>query len=579
MSNFKQFAIIFLILGAMFFLAFFSARGDSAIVDESPHIAAGYSYLRFQDYRLNPEHPPLIKDLASLPLQFLKLNFPIQSGAWQKDINGQWTVGHDFLYNSGNNPDQIIFWARLPMILFLTLFGFVFFVLSRNIFGPKVALLATFLLAFSPTFLAHGRLVTTDLGATFGIFLATIIFIKFLQNPSNRNLFFAGLALGFAELLKFSTFLLIPYLALLIPVYALLSDKKRFINYYFQRFFLILVIAYLLVLPIYVHHTFNYPIDREIRDTKNLLGTFGSRALVNFDVWLASKPILRAWGHYGLGLLMVLQRAAGGNTAFFVGQVTNKSWLFYFPLLYLLKEQLGFHILTLIAIIVFFIGFRKKFLSVKTWLQNNFVETAFWIFIILYWANSILGNLNIGIRHILPTLPFIYLLVSKGVISWFNYSKELPRWHKKAHYIFLAGILIWYAANMFLAYPAYLSYYNELIGGSKNGYKIAVDSNYDWGQDLKRLSQFVKKNKIKKIAVDYFGGGDPNYYLGKKFVPWSPDKGPAHGWFAISASIRQGDRGKTVKGFVRKPAEPYLWLDQYQPINRVGDSIFIYNLP
>ena len=67
------------------------------------------------------------------------------------------------------------------------------------------------------------------------------------------------------------------------------------------------------------------------------------------------------------------------------------------------------------------------------------------------------------------------------------------------------------------SFPYFLSYYNELAGGSKNGWQVAVDSNYDWGQDLKRLTDFVEKNKIEKIAIDYFGGGNPRYYLGEKF--------------------------------------------------------------
>ena len=104
------------ILAVMAGLMYFSALNDSAIMDELAHIPAGYSYLTQKDYRLNPEHPPLIKDLAALPLLFQKINFPTDTKAWQEDINGQWTQGAVFLYETGNDADKILFWMRLPML-------------------------------------------------------------------------------------------------------------------------------------------------------------------------------------------------------------------------------------------------------------------------------------------------------------------------------------------------------------------------------------------------------------------------------------------------------------------------------
>jgi hypothetical protein len=84
-------------LGLMFILMFFSSWNDATTFDEVAHIPAGYSYLTQGDYRLNPEHPPLIKDLAAIPLLFLKLNFPTNIKAWTEDVNGQWDIGRIFL--------------------------------------------------------------------------------------------------------------------------------------------------------------------------------------------------------------------------------------------------------------------------------------------------------------------------------------------------------------------------------------------------------------------------------------------------------------------------------------------------
>ena len=133
LSNKATNIIAILLLGACFLTAFLSSRNMSLTMDEKAHIPSGYSYLAFRDYRLNPEHPPLAKDLAALPLLFLDLNFPLEHKSWTQDVNGQWDAGYEFIFNSGNNPDQIIFWTRLPMMILLVFLGLaqlVFFLLA-----------------------------------------------------------------------------------------------------------------------------------------------------------------------------------------------------------------------------------------------------------------------------------------------------------------------------------------------------------------------------------------------------------------------------------------------------------------
>ncbi|MCX6738423.1 MAG: hypothetical protein NTY11_03365, partial [Candidatus Parcubacteria bacterium] len=121
---------------------------------------------------------------------------------------------------------------------------------------------------------------------------------------------------------------------------------------------------------------------------------------------------------------------------------------------------------------------------------------------------------------------------------------------------------------------------NELAGGTKNGYKYAVDSNYDWGQDLKRLADFVDKNNIQKITVSYFGGDDPKYRLGEKLAGTDIKTDPSKnkGWIAISATFLQENRAKVVPGF-DKNTTALEWLNNFEPVGRAGYSIFIYNIP
>ena len=593
-----------LILLAMFILMFFSSLNESAIMDELAHIPAGYSYLTQKDYRLNPEHPPLAKDLAAFPLIFLNLNFPTEVKAWAEDINGQWDMGRIFLYESGNDADRILFWSRLPMMILALVFGWLIFYVSRRLYGDRVGLLTLLFYASSPTFVAHSRYVTTDLAAAFGFFIAITVLVRYLESPSPRRLMFCGIVLGIALLMKFSLALLIPFYVLIyfLRVFLNKEDGSLFYGWLKASFNLLITFALsgLVIAAIYQFHVWNYPTERQITDTLFNLSSFGFRPAADSVSFMASQPVLRGLGQYFLGLLMVIQRAAGGNTAYLFGEVSSNGWWYYFPAAYLLKEPLAFLILTLIAVFVALkstLGAKSKSLSIALeWMRDNFFLTAGILFIAIYWLQSMRSPLNIGIRHVLPTYPFIYLLVSRELMRWLRsyslyeprsigewiyllyekYVKSLPK------YFVLSLLGLWMVLGAITSFPSYLSYYNELAGGTGRGYKYIVDSNYDWGQDLKRLRDFTQTNKIENIALDYFGGGSPQYYLGEKFTPWWSAKGKPDAkagdpeWFAVSASFLQSAVAKPAKGFTKKPEDSYLWLEGLTPHARAGRSIFIY---
>ena len=563
----------------MLVLSVLSLRQESAIMDEVAHIPAGYSYLTQKDMRLNPEHPPLLKDLSAIPLLFIKnINFPDQLYSWTTKVNGQWDFGFNFLYNSGNDADKIIFWSRLPMLLLLIGLGFFIYRWTKKLYGKWAALLATFLFAFAPTFIAHGRYVTTDVGAAFGFFVAIYFFIKWLQESNKKNLILAGIFFGIAQLIKFSLFLLLPYFGLLLLIWIIIN-KKPLIKY-ILKFLLILIIGYLLIYPVYLFHTSNYPYERQVSDTEFHSSHFPFKPIRKPLVWMAEQPILRPYAQYFLGLFMVFQRATGGNTTFFLGDVTNKGWYHYFPIVYLIKTPFALHILTIIALL--FLVWQIRFKKVKQWLKKYFVEISMLIFLAVYWGFSIKSNLNIGVRHVLPTFPFIYILVSGQIKRLLDYIKKLePRSGKYLVLIgwnvFIITCLVLYGLSSLFVFPYYLTHFNELVGGSENGYKYVTDSNLDWGQDLKRLAKWVDEQEIEKIKVDYFGGATVEYYLGDKYEEWHGDWSPTglKGWLAISATFLQQGRAVPTKGW-KQPTDYYMWLNQHEPVTVIGNSIFVY---
>lgn len=584
MSNKSTNIIAVVLLAVMLVTAFFSMKDDSATMDELAHIPAGYSYLSQKDFRLNPEHPPLVKDLAALPLLFLNLNFPEDHPSWQKEINSQWWFGNEFLFHSGNDADKIIFLARLPMILLLIFLGWFLFFWTKQLAGNKIALMVLTLFSFSPAFLAHGRLVTTDVAATLGLVLATYFWLKFLKEPSKKNIFLTGIVLGVALLLKFSLILLVPFFGIITIIYAWLKTDhnhraRNYILKYIGLSLLVGIIAIIFIIwPVYQFHTLNYPSDKQLSDTKFILESNGFPVLKNLCVWAADKPIVHSLTHYILGLLMATQRTVGGNTVYFMGMVSATGWWYYFPVVYFLKVPLAFHILALIALFSLawfikkplWIGTKQR---IKQWIVSHFTEFSMLVFLAIYWITSMTGNLNIGIRHILPTFPFMYILVSLGIKNWIGSIKKLPL--RKMAISFISILLGFYILSSIATYPYYLSYFNEIAGGTKDGYKYVTDSNYDWGQDLKRLKKWTDENNIEKIKTDYFGGGDTIYYLGDKWENLDPLLGPQKGWLAISATFLQGGKGNPTPGFDQSFGY-YRWLDDYEPVTRIGTSIFVY---
>lgn len=595
-------------LGIMFILAITSMRGDSAIMDEIAHIPAGYSYVRYFDFRINPEHPPLIKSLAGIPLLFMNLEFPLDHSSWTDEINGQWNSGPEFLYKiNDQRADQILFWARFPMVLVMILLGIFVFKWTKELAGEKAALLATFLLTFSPNIIAHGRFVTTDVGLAAFLIISLYYFVKFLQDPSGTNTWKFGITFGLVQLAKFSAFMLVPYYILIIFLWILIKiinlyipiakqeimlegkDNKSKIWWYVKNYIgkaiIASVIGYLVVGALYGVVTWNEPptiIKRDINSILNSNKLYQDYNLEKPLFWMADKPILKGYSTYTLGLIMVFQRATGGNTTYFLGEVSSQGWKTYFPITFLMKEPLPSQILIFSSFIILLIFLGKKVIdyrlsitryikAVLAYLLQNPATIAIFGFICLYWLSSITSNLNIGFRHILPTVPLMYILSSKILVKVDDFiHNRIGTQSYYGHYVIITILGVWLVGSNLYNYPLYLPYFQEIIG-SKKGYEWIVDSNVDWGQDLKRLKKFVEKNNIQKIHLDYFGGGSPQYYLGDKYEGWWSAKVPREwGWYAVSATPFQTS--------FENPKTSYNWLTQYDLVEVVGNSILVYKV-
>ncbi len=592
MPNKTTFAIAFLLIAIMFVISVTTIFSDALTFDELAHIPAGYSYLKYQDYRINPEHPPLTKSLSATPLIYKDLNFPLESQNWlQEDAPPAWWVqfdlGTEFIYRSGNNPREIIFWSRFPMILMTMLLALFVFKWARELSGNKVALVALALFSFSPTLIAHGRLVTTDVGAALGTVIGLYYWIRFLKLPDYKNAIIAGVAFGTAMLFKFSMALLIPTLVIITITYvatSLQKDKLKSLFKYSSLSLMAAIIGVIFVIwPVYAYHIQNYPAEQQLRDTSADLEPNPIKPLRDLTISFSDHSTFRPLAQYARGLLMATQRTGFGNTVYFLGEISAKGWWYYFPVIYLFKEPLPLHILTALVIMggfYFMVKKRKRLLplskGISRLIRNNFTIFSFLIFIGIYWAAAIQGNLNIGVRHLIPTLPLFYIILAVFIKKIY---RRMETDQSKKMIIGLSSLCIgWYGISSLLSFPNYIPYYNSLGGGTEYGYLSAVDSNYDWGQDFYKLVEFVEENEIDQIHLDYFGGEDPNYWLGDKYLRLNPREVTElpQGWVAISVNQLMGGVAIPVPEFDQETGF-YDWLSEYEFKGRIGKSIFIYH--
>jgi hypothetical protein len=558
------FLIVFLIAS---FFAFYLAKTDSLTVDEKAHIPAGYSYVAKGDFRLNPEHPPLLKSLSGFSLLITKKiwggNGFFEKESWVKA--DQWQAGTDFIFNSGSNADRLIFIARIPTILFYLGLGILLFFVAKSFSNRWVGLLSMTLFYFCPTMIAHGHLVTTDVPIAFFFLLTVFSFYKYLTvkpEKQKRWLYFSVVSLALAFLTKFSAIVLVVVMFLMLLYFSYLKKKNENIGFWVElksqlsRIFKYLPLFVLMIYVVYFLVSFKYGNSTYDSVVKTSFATPSEESLRGFLYLFSNSIFLRPIGQFIIGFLMVFFHVGGGHTAFLLGDISKTGWWYFFPVAFFFKTTLPVLIAFLISTVVLFFKKSKNYFP--------FFITSLGL-IIIYFLISMSGSLNLGIRHLIPIYPFIFLIISFGIYEFWKLKNS---WLN----LFLILLVLWHVFESVLSFPNYLSYFNELRF-NKDKKDILVDSSLDWGQDLKRLKTYVDKKEIKNLKIDYFGGADVNYYF-KNIKEYRAYMGKTKGWLAVSVTSIQMSKDTSGK----LPQQSYEWLNNYIPEKKVGDSIYLYNI-
>jgi hypothetical protein len=529
-----------------------SARAETQVWDEGIHISAGYSYLTFGDYSWNVEHPPLVKIVSALPLTLMGLAAePYAADGKRKD---QVRYGIDFLYQNRRDADSILFAARSANILLTLLFAAAVAWWTRRRYGPAAGLAAAALCAFDPNLIAHGRYVTTDFPVTAFFFFACVLWVEYLEAAGARRLLAAALAISLALVTKFSAVLLFPPLAILYAACWIRRPAEFPPRRAAVAAGAVFATVVLMVVVVYWPETM-----RCWRTHVPQLSTMVARN----NATGKALALLGKWFHlpahaYLYGLSAVAEHNAGGHNSYLLGMRSETGWWYYFPVVFAVKSTMA---ALAAALLLLAAGLWQAWR--REWISPMALGLA--LPPLLYFVFSMTSGINIGMRHILPVYPFLYV----GLAAWLA---SPPR--RRAGVYVLAALTALQIGECARITPDYLAFFNELAGGPGRGPEYLVDSNIDWGQDVKKLGLWLDAHAGNRRArVYYFGNAQMRYYgIDEMGYPKPLDR---KGWEEIDEFCVAN---VTPLEGVYVPLNDLAPLRLREPVAKIGWSMYVYDL-
>jgi len=495
----------------------------SAVGDEPAHLAAGMEYLSKHVYNYDRQHAPLACVMAALG--------PYLAGARSQGYPGFMQEGLAIV-NSQGHPELTLVLVRLGVLPFFLLGCFVVYRWAARDFGRAMAVIATGLFTLVPPVLAHAGLGCTDMALAACLGAAFLALVEWVESPSWGRTVLLGAAVAAAVLSRFTAIGYLGAAAVLAGAGLWLARRGEpgglASRAHVARFPAAALVTAFLVWAGY-------------------LFSFGK--LPGGSVALPAPEFFD-----GLGI--ALEHARLGHPAYLLGQYSLKGWWYYFPVALAVKTPLGLLVLAASGL----------WLCVKRWREPRYwLPIAFAAGIL---APAIFSHVNIGLRLILPVYIAMSIAAALAADHW-----AASKWGGVA-----AGVLVaWMAVSGVAAHPDYIPYFNELAGSEPD--RILVDSDYDWGQDTKRLAK--RLHELGAISASFFGVGasDKDYDFLRVF-PGLPALSPIHplnpseGYTAVSPTFWRS----TQYGLYYKYPDIKPWFERLQPQEKVG-TLLLYYVP
>ncbi|MFQ5730907.1 MAG: ArnT family glycosyltransferase [Planctomycetaceae bacterium] len=526
-------------------------------------------------------------------------------------VRDEFYVGSDFFAANGESAFWYFTLVRWACIPFSLLGAWVCYLWGRDLYGATAGLLAAALWCFSPNILAHGAMITPDVGsAALGV-LAGYLFWRWLREPSWTWAVLAGIALGLAELTKFTWVVLFVLWPLLWVVYRRTSGAPRAWRLEAGQLGLVALLAVYAINAGYgFEGSFTRLGDFEfVSETlggpeQDRAGPTGNRFR---DSWRAGVPV-PVPRNYVSGIDVQKRDFERGKRSYLRGEWKQGGWWYYYVYALLVKVPVGTWVLFTLAGCVSLQSLRSGISAdTETPEQPGSSEAAgprptSWrdelvllapAAVVLVLVSSQTG-FNHHLRYVLPAFPFAFVWISK-VARHVHWGRKAPgadasgspndagpnargapgRWFT----VVVCAALLWSVGSSLWVYPHSLSYFNEPAGGPMNGHAHLVDSNIDWGQDLLYLKDWYDEHpEARPFHLAYFGMFNPQF---AGFEYRLPPETPHPGWYAVSVNFLKGMQFSTWNGERRRELigpKRCVYFQHFEPVARAGYSIYIYHV-
>jgi 4-amino-4-deoxy-L-arabinose transferase-like glycosyltransferase len=476
--------------------------------------------------------PPLSYYLHSIPL----LALPLDDGLFKMpDLFARGRAVMD-----SYQDDRVLMLARIPVLLLAAGLGFLVFRWAKQAYGSHGGLLALFLYVFNPVIIGNAVLITPDLCLTFFSVLTLYFFWFHRNSPDWIHSLIVGAALGLALLSKYSAVLLVIALAVLVlapPALRRLGVPAAFHTWRLRHLVMILAAAACVVNAGYLFQDSFLPLKGNVFRSRLFQSLEGTAAIRAIPVPVP-QPFLK-------GMDIQQSVVENGFVSYMLGEKAQRGWYSYYIIAFLLKTPVPFILLLLLT----------------AWKGRDRLQWIILIPVIVFpfYFSSI--RLSRGVRYILPVYPLLCIWIGQLAFrlkEWL--TRPAMRWIP-------LSLLVWYAAAAIYYSPHYLAYISEIGGGPGNGINLLAESDFDWGQELKGMEKYLREKNIRAIKFGCFSTADLEHYgIKSDDLPCENPVKPQTGMIAASATAIQ------LWGC-------YDWLKAYRPVDKVGYTIFVYNIP
>lgn len=530
----------------------------SATFDETAYIAAGYSYWKTSDFRLNSEAGVLPQRWVALPLLFGDHRFPPLEGADWEDAN-HWRIGHGFLYRLGNDATKILMLCRATVVVLGACLGYLIYRWGLALGGTVGGITALACFTFCPSMIAHGGLATSDMAASLAFLASLGAYWRLLQRVTVLRVLGSAVAAATLFATKMSAPVIVP---VFVALCAIVASQRRPLTLGFRSceiaisgfpkkasVFACLLLVHAVIIADVLWLLYEFRFDAEAPNGALPARAHPQRPIAALTGGLTAGPAIRTAHDFRLlpeaylrGAAFVLQHAER-RASFLNGTYSDQGWWFFFPYAFCAKTPAA--TLGLFAAAAGYLASRAgcwRSLRVRV-LAYRLLPLA--AFLAAYWLVALSSNLNIGHRHLTPVYPPMFVLIGAAAGRWLRQRPSTGP--------FLATALLFMIAESLAVWPHHLAFFNVVAGGPQNGYRHLVDSSLDWGQDLPGLAtQLAESRHVGRgqdVYLSYFGTADPEYYglsavrlrsfmdFNRDAQPEPPELGP--GVYCISATMLQ----------------------------------------